>query len=459
MQRPEIAMSKRILCSLIISFAGATVALAQAPVKSPYGILIGEPGAAVTNQQAPAPVPDEKVQPNPPSAAILDGHGAPCIGDACAPARQVCGPAGRVWASAEYLLWWTKGDRLPPLATTGSAAAQLPGTIGAPGTTTLFGDNAGNSGPVSGGRFTVGFWLNCGQTKGIEASYFFLGDNSNNFTARSNGAPGSIVLTRPFFDASTGLPNVQIVAFPGLTGGTISVNSTSRLQSPEVNLICNLCCSCNGCCDPCQPVHGYRVDAIGGFRYLDLRERLSIAESLQVSPNSPAFPGDTVLAVDQFDTHNQFYGVQIGVRGEVWRDRWFANVTGKLALGDTHQTVDINGSTTLTTPAGVVTVLPGGLLALPSNIGHYSRDQFSVVPELDVNVGYQVTDHLRVFVGYTFLYWNNVVRPGDAIDPVVNSTRTPLSLVPPTGPLRPAFTFKDSDFWAQGISAGMQLRY
>jgi len=26
-------------------------------------------------------------------------------------------------------------------------------------------------------------------------------------------------------------------------------------------------------------------------------------------------------------------------------------------------------------------------------------------------LGYDVTDHVRVFVGYDFLYWSNVVRP------------------------------------------------
>ncbi|MFL5342699.1 MAG: BBP7 family outer membrane beta-barrel protein [Gemmataceae bacterium] len=459
-QRAALAMRKAIFCLLIFSSTGESLSLAQTPVHSPYGEV--QAASAEGNQQAVTPAPNGKVQPTPPSAAILDG-GASCIGDACEAARQVCGPPGRVWASAEYLLWWTKGDRLPPLVTTGPANAALPGSIGAPGTTTIFGNTTGNSNPVSGGRFTIGFWLNCRQTIGIEADYFFLGDHSSDFTATSTGAAGTVVLARPFLDASTGLQNIELVAFPGLVGGTINVNTASRIQSPEANLIFNLCCSCPqarcDCCDCCGPVGGYRIDLIGGFRYLDLRERLSIVESLLVSPNAPVFPGDTIVAIDQFDTRNQFYGPQIGARAEVWRNRWFVNVMGKVAMGVNHQTVDISGSTTVTTPAGAVTVLPGGLLALPSNIGHYERNRFSVVPELNANVGIQATEHLRLFVGYTFLYWNHVVRPSDVIDTQVNSTRTPLSLVPPTGPLRPQFVFRDSDYWAQGINFGLQLRY
>src|ERR1019366_9924695 len=108
-----------------------------------------------------------------------------------------------------------------------------------------------------------------------------------------------------------------------------------------------------------------------------------------------------------------------------WWNRLFVNATGIVALGDTHQTVDINGSTRITTPGGATTVLPGDLLAQPSNIGHYARDQFSVVPELGLNLGYQLTRNLSVFAGYTIIYWTNVERPGDAINPRVNSTRVP----------------------------------
>ena len=201
------------------------------------------------------------------------------------------------------------------------------------------------------------------------------------------------------------------------------------------------------------------MDVLGGFRYLDLREGLGIAENLQVFPGAPIFAGASIGAFDQFDTRNQFYGGQLGVRAEVRQDRLFANFTGKLALGDTHQTVDINGATTITPPGGPAIVRPGGLLALPSNAGRFSRDEFSVVPEGSVNVGYQVTNNLRAYVGYTFLYWSDVVRPGDAIDLRVNSTRVPTSLAPPSGPAAPLFAVPGSDFWAQGIDFGVELRF
>jgi len=322
----------------------------------------------------------------------------------------------------------------------------------------LFGGNNVDLGTFSGGRFTAGMWLNDCRTVGVEGSYFFLGTGSNTFTGATSGAPDSSVLARPFDDVSTGSQNSELTGFPGLLAGIIRVHDQSGLQGGEANLLCNLCCSCNDTC--C----GYRLDLISGARYLELNEGLSIAEYTQVAPGATgtALDGANIAAFDQFNTRNQFYGGQIGARTEVWWNRLFANVTGKIALGDTHQTVNINGATRITTTTGPAIVLPGDLLTAPSNIGNYSRDQFSVVPEVGVNVGYQVTNNVRVYVGYTFLYWSNVQRPGEAIDLQVNSTRVPTAPffgVAPSGPPAPLFSFHNSDFWAQGINFGLQLRF
>jgi hypothetical protein len=135
-----------------------------------------------------------------------------------------------------------------------------------------------------------------------------------------------------------------------------------------------------------------------------------------------------------------------------------------VALGGTRQEVDIAGGQVRTPPGGPSQALLGGLLAVNSNIGQRSRNEFSVVPEVGLNVGYQVTDHIRAFVGYNFLYWSNVVRPGDQIDRVVDVNRVPAFLpagvtAPPVFPPRPAPLFRDTDFWAQGANVGLEYRW
>src|SRR5262249_2327173 len=161
--------------------------------------------------------------------------------------------------------------------------------------------------PLSGGRFTAGFWLDDCQTFGLEGDYFFLSSRTRNFAAGGSGAPGSTVVARPFFNALTGREDSELISAPGVLSGVVGVASSSGLQGFEPNALCNLCCGCNS-----------RLDALAGFRYLDLREGLGIAENLAVLPTVPLLGGTNFLVSDRFDTHNQFYGGQVGARSQVW---------------------------------------------------------------------------------------------------------------------------------------------
>lgn len=132
----------------------------------------------------------------------------------------------------------------------------------------------------------------------------------------------------------------------------------------------------------------------------------------------------------------------------------------KIGLGDNHETIDIRGYQILTHANGTQQVFNGGLLALPSNSGHFQRDRFCVVPEIGVNLGYQVTENLKAYVGYNFLYWSNVVRPGDQIDRVLDINQIPnFRTGPPAPQRRPLVPFKETSFWAQGVNFGLEYRY
>ena len=123
--------------------------------------------------------------------------------------------------------------------------------------------------------------------------------------------------------------------------------------------------------------------------------------------------------------------------------------------------VNLVGATTRAgagVPAGTV---PGGLLVLSTNGGRRARDEFAVVPEIGINVGYQICYWLRAYVGYSFLYWSDVARPGDQFNRVVNPTIVPASNTfgTPIGPAQPSCTFQHTDFWAQGVNFGLEFRY
>jgi hypothetical protein len=169
-----------------------------------------------------------------------------------------------------------------------------------------------------------------------------------------------------------------------------------------------------------------------------------------------------VVGIDSFRTHNDFYGGQLGVKGEWEMGRAFVNVAGKVALGDSHEQVNVVGLSTVTPPGGPTRVAAGGLLALPTNIGTVRRDAFAVVPEGAINVGYRITDHVRAFVGYTFLYYSDVARPGDQIPTSLNGTQVPTNsqtLGRLIGAPIPQPSLRSSDFWAQGLNFGVEFRF
>lgn len=361
------------------------------------------------------------------------------------PFQDVCGPAGRCWVKADYLLWWTKGDRLPALVTTSPAGTSLfdAGILDVAGTRVLFGDSRVNDDAQSGWRVTVGTWLNHEQTFGVEANYFSLGRQTTNFSASSEDHG---ILARPFFDVGENRQNSLLLAFPGLVKGDIHVSATSRLEGFEFNLRQNLCCGCN-----------YRIDLLAGYRYLSLRDSLHIQET-EINVGIPDLPIGTRFDLnDNFDTRNRFNGGQIGLDAEYRSGCWFVGATGKVALGSTRQGVTINGNTDGEVPGGTRVSNPGGLLALPTNIGNHSRSEFSVVPEFGLNAGMQVGEHVRFGVGYSILYWTHVARAGEQIDTNVNTSQLPPgSLV---GEGRPTFNFHNSDYWAQGVNFFLEFRY
>jgi hypothetical protein len=363
------------------------------------------------------------------------GDGGECLGD------LIFGPSCRLtmphcaWFRADALLWWTKGGDTPPLLTTSPAGTsqRQAGVLGAPGTTVLFGDQELNNDLRGGVRLSFGAWLDACDNLGIEFTYLGLGQGAQNYEANSTGNP---ILARPYFDADTGKQDSHLIAYPNVVEGSFLCSSTSDFQAAEAVAHWVIVRSCDS-----------RIELLGGYRYQRLSDGLEITDTANyLSPSA------RIQVFDQFRTQNDFNGGEVGVALHRQSCRWSLDTNLKLALGSTRSRVAINGSTT--TAAGT---LPGGLLALPSNSDVYYADQFSVVPELGVTLGYQLTCHLRATLGYTFLYWSNVARPGDQIDLNVSPSQFP-------GPEqqtadRPAFVQHNSDFWAQGITVGFDYQF
>lgn len=362
-------------------------------------------------------------------------------GDGTAPATD------RFYARGEFLMWWVRPQQVPVLATT-SVNGGL-GFLGDPGTRALIGPGSFGDPLRLGMRVRAGYWFDdCGSC-GIDGSFFFLGRQTASKAVDSGTFP---TITRPIFAPNFPGEFGEIVSLPGFARGALAVDTTSTLWGFDANLTHALCRTRN-----------YRSMVFAGYRFLGLNESLGITENIVALPGNPNDPAGTRVTVrDQFTTRNRFNGGQIGYAAERNWGRLSLDWRGSVALGDTHQALDIAGAQTRLRP-GMASpdAFTGGLLATGPNLGHFTRDRFSVVPEVMLNVGYWLTPNVKAYVGYNFLLWTNVIRPGDQIDRVVDVTFVPNPPpgVPFSGQFRPQPRFHQSDLWVNGIQFGLMGRW
>jgi len=325
------------------------------------------------------------------------------------------------------------------------------GALGQRGTQVLFGQHSINEPPYSGVRLELGGWFDDEELFGADGNGFILERRSKRFAVASNAA-GNPALYFPIFSTLAGAERGIPIADPlRAFSGDAGVNSTLQLWGAEVNGMVNL--FRNACLE---------FTGLAGFRYADLRENLQIYDT-----TTDLLFGNVANLNDSFTTKNQFYGGQLGSRLGVQLEHLFLDVTGKLAVGTTHQVVEVQGSITQAGPNPLVPpglgTFPGGLFAQPSNIGRRTRDRFTVLPSLELRLSYEVAQRTRLFAGYEILSWNQVVRPGNQINHAVNLTQN--AVLDPNGrgvlvgPAQPAPLFQRSDFWAQGINLGLEYRY
>jgi hypothetical protein len=354
------------------------------------------------------------------------------------------------------LLWWIKdGPSHYPFLTTSPPASA--GILGANGTTVLFGGSDFDFGTFSGLRLTVG-GLDPSGSIGMEGSAFLLERRAIGFQATSS-AIGGPILARPFISqVPQGFPTLAPLApplgsqfsttalVPGLPTTLFQATVTTRLWGGEANLTTGRLGDADG-----------NLRLLAGFRYLDLYERIDDAINFfAVMSQGNDKAGSFGRQTEEFHTRSQFYGGQVGAQAETRMGRLFVNLTGKVALGSSHEVNTINGVQVLTPPpgGGPISILPNALFAKVSNMGRSKADAFAVVPEVNLNVGYAVNDNIMAYVGYEFLYWSDVIRPGDQIDPNVN-TLFPINIGAPF----PARKFDHTDFWAHGVNFGLALRF
>jgi len=405
----EVAVYQRISPALAAWIIVAGVCSAQDRRPRLGEPVVAEPG--VSERVVVEPLVTEQVtttddKPAPTETPVLLNCFDPCA--------RVCVP--RCWASADYLYWWVNGNPIPALATLGDPTDAIPGALGQPGTTVLFDERLSYTGS-NGGRAFVGGWLGCEERLGWEIGGFLFENHANQVSWLSPLGSATTLQVPVLSDGPVEDATIPLTAF----------GAETRLQmySAEANLLYNV-----------RRSDAWTVDLLAGARYLDLDERLALDYVVD-------FGFATQVGGDRFRTQNHFYAGQLGSKIGYQGQRWSLDVISKVALGGNRRTLRTSGFTNFDGQP----VFPGAIFTGPSNTGRFVSDKFAVLPELTVQAGFSLTKNIRATAGYNVLYLNNVARAGDSIDR--------LAFTEPG----PGVTIGETDFWAHGLSVGIQVRW
>ncbi len=345
-----------------------------------------------------------------------------------------CLENNRWWVQGEYLLWRVHD----------STPVEIVGLFNGTGTNPTTGLDSTNA--RSGFRVTAGLWFDETHCGGFEASFLFL-DQKRGFSATGTQDVGlaGIVGIPPRV-----LVNLPVDTPPDLDPGDLLTSITTgtsyfRLWGIEANFRRTV-----------WWIGGLSFDVLAGFRNMNMDETVTLGGDFTFTEPNPdettAGPEDGrtvhMSTVDTLQTHNQFYGGQVGASFCWHFYRLTLDGTAKFAVGGMAQQITSGGQTNV--DAGLIepsigapfvlrpaATLPGGLLS-STPMTTTNRNRISVLPELRADLGYQVTPNFRVFIGYNFIWWTNVAVVGDQTSMSTTGTR---------------------DIWFQGLDFGVQLRF
>lgn len=357
------------------------------------------------------------------------------------------GPFRDPWVTVEYMHAWARGRWLPPLVTTSP-----PGVNGVlPTAAVLFGDEYVGTRLQASGRLSFGAWLDDEESIGVGGRIFALEGDSTGYAAASDAA-GNPLIARPFYntDPIFNAPDALIVTAGGLRTGDLLATADNDVLGVDAYLRYSVLRTATR-----------RVDLLAGYHFTGIADSLNVNHRMQqiggVIPVGTQFEFE-----DVFDVYNEFHGAELGLLSEFDRGPFTLSLMGKLSMGNMRETLTIFGRSSRTPPAGVATNFTGGLLALPTNMGTYTKDDFAIIPEAEFKLTCRITERLEASIGYSFMFWSDIAMAGQQVDmsvanmPTVNASQLMGGGL--VGPANPAFGgIQDTDFWIHALSIGFTL--
>lgn len=350
----------------------------------------------------------------------------------------------RYWLNSEYLYWQIQAaPKIIPLVVEGPFVPNGFSMLDQTNSQVILGGKKGESRWHSGAKFSLGFW-GCELCAGVEFNYLFLSNSS----FKKSVASDNLFFSIPFINSITRQESSILIAEPGIFDGFAALKVSNSFQGAEINSILRPCCCYNE----------ETFELFGGIRYINFAEKLIFnTNRLNIHPAI----NNKFFTVDRIRVENHFYGGQIGL---TVRNRWNAldiKLKTQLAFGAICHATHLKGDFYTNDFTGFTFVqhFNGGYFVLPSMSRHRNQVRFSVVPDVDFNVGYQIVSGLRLYAGYNFIFIANVVRPSHQLDRKFNPTGSPLyqlSPLPLSGTRSHKKNLKLINMWIQGMNLGFE---
>jgi hypothetical protein len=338
---------------------------------------------------------------------------------------------------------------MPILATTSPAGTSglIAGVLGNATTSTVFGGGPVGDERQSAGRIDFGVWLDDQCGNGVGVRLFGIEGDRTNFVRSSRGLETIAV---PFYNIDLGAEDATLASLApvglqtfGDFGGSVNIFTQNDLLMGEIYAR--------------LPVHSRRgadLELIGGYHYVSINDGVNISSFTEFL-RAGIFPvGTTIDIFDSFSASNEFHGAALGMTSALHQGCWSLKGLAKVSIGSMHQEVLVRGQTITDVSGGPMTTIGTGLFAQDSNGASspaFERDEFTYIPEVELTLGYQLTDCVQLTAGYSFIYFPNVVLAGNQIDRYID--------LPPQAVARPAFVMQDTDFWVQGVNLGLTWEY
>ena len=325
-------------------------------------------------------------------------------------------------ARVEAATFWPSSQTLPALVRTAE--------IGTPGSTDLFGGTQNLDQSVQGIRGEFGYRFGFSHCNTLQFRFFDAGAQSLTFDSPRSSATS---IVRPYQDGSQN-PIVQdalSIKEPGISNGSVLAHAYSDVQGGDILFKRLWLKNCDA-----------STEWLVGY------QNTRLTDSIDVHSTTIPIGSTNLLELrDQFRAVNQFNGATFGLSRIAYSPRWSLGSMFKLGMGDLQRDVTISGFQKV----GNAPATTNGLLARSPANGFYSTNTFVFSPEVNVTLGYRLTQNLEATVGYTYLGLPKVARAGEQIDTV--------SDLDSASPTRPRFTLQESNFSLHSLNYGLQYRY